>query len=168
MGHGWWSPDWYCTYQWLCSTLYGSIIPLLWYYIYHTVIGWGHNNQTLGVRGHGLTHWGWHKTCKMDDISLSAFSQYFLIEKYCIFTHNSLWNNSTVQWCIHGCLIEWSNHYRNWGQMGHEWNRKHVPNVIKHKLSHQCHQWCSKTCSLTHCDLVTSYGDRDLGQHWLR
>ena len=22
--------------------------------------------------------------------------------------------------------------------------------------------------SLTHCDLVASYGDRDLGQHWLR
>ena len=26
----------------------------------------------------------------------------------------------------------------------------------------------SKICNLTHCGLVTPYGDIDLGQHWLR
>ena len=38
----------------------------------------------------------------------------------------------------------------------------HVPNDAK--LAWALYE----TMKLTHCGLVTSYGDRDLGQHWLR
>ena len=31
-----------------------------------------------------------------------------------------------------------------------------------------CMEYSTAHIELTHCGLVTPYGDRDLGQHWLR
>ena len=47
-------------------------------------------------------------------------------------------------------------------------NRRLAINWSKDGMSYWCKYASLGLNELTHCVLVTSYGDRDLGQHWLR
>ena len=57
-----------------------------------------------------------------------------------------------------------------WGM----WNGVNPDTPAHTKGGLQCHgcleEGCSVKCPnwLTHCGLITSYGDKDLGQHWLK
>ena len=76
-------------------------------------------------------------------------------------------NELTSQWSMPPCSYCW--HY-NTGTLSSLWS--HCDSVEE---SGTCrfhlripHLWMSCRVDLTHCGLVTPYGNIDLGQHWLR
>ena len=72
------------------------------------------------------------------------FSLRWVLDRYPILTQP--WS-SYIKWIIHYCYFIYEDIY---------------PHIFFHKLT------SAVTDILTHCGLVTPYGNTDLGQHWLR
>ena len=58
--------------------------------------------------------------------------------------------------------------WRIWVNRAHGYTMNWSYNHNQMKQNNIVSQSYGTYCTLTHCGLVTPYGDRDLGQHWLR